>query len=159
MKSVHSALVWLVFLPCLVQAEETPLAFERTEEDRPRCAHYSATRQPFFGQLHLHTQYSADAATLQTRLTPRDTYRFAQGEEVGLAPFFDTRNALKDGLRYQQQHPEDGVNPFQLGFVGSLDNHNGTPSSAAATTCPRRCSSAPGRRRSGTCHEDGTAAP
>jgi len=77
------------------------------------------------------------------------------------------RNALKDGLRYQQQHPEDGVNPFQLGFVGSLDNHNGTPtatevdysSSAAATTCPRRCSSAPGRRRSGTCHEDGTAAP
>jgi len=123
MKSVHSALVWLVFLPCLVQAEETPLAFERTEEDRPRCAHYSATRQ------------------------------------VGLAPFFDTRNALKDGLRYQQQHPEDGVNPFQLGFVGSLDNHNGTPSSAAATTCPRRCSSAPGRRRSGTCHEDGTAAP
>jgi hypothetical protein len=36
------------------------------------------------------------------------------------------RNALKDGMLYQQQHG-GAVNPFQLGFVGGLDNHNGTP--------------------------------
>ncbi|MEM7582839.1 MAG: DUF3604 domain-containing protein [Acidobacteriota bacterium] len=66
------------------------LAFERTEE-RSRCAHYTVTRQPFFGQTHLHTQYSADAATISTRNTPRDAYRFARGEKVGLAPFYDTR--------------------------------------------------------------------
>ena len=72
----------------LAAGEELP--FEQTEE-RERCAHYTETRQPFFGQTHLHTSYSADAATLQTRLTPRDAYRFARGEKVGLAPFFDTR--------------------------------------------------------------------
>ncbi len=49
------------------------------------------TRQPLFGQLHLHTQYSADAATVSTRNTPREAYRFAKGEPVGLAPFYDTR--------------------------------------------------------------------
>ena len=75
-----------------VAVAEDPAAppFERTE-DRQRCDHYSDSRQPFFGQLHLHTQYSLDAATLQTRNTPQDAYRFARGEKVGLAPFFDTR--------------------------------------------------------------------
>ena len=75
--------------------EITDEPFVRTE-DRPPCAHYSETRQPFFGQLHLHTQYSLDAATLQTRNTPRDAYRFAKGEPVGLAPFFDTRRLASD---------------------------------------------------------------
>jgi hypothetical protein len=64
--------------------------FLRTE-DRPRCSHYTPTRQPLFGQLHLHTQYSADSATVSTRNTPREAYRFAKGEPVGLAPFYDTR--------------------------------------------------------------------
>jgi hypothetical protein len=94
-KSLHSALALLLLAPGLTRGQEPTTPFARTE-DRPRCAHYSATRQPFFGQLHLHTQYSADAATLQTRLTPRDAYRFAQGEEVGLAPFFDTRQVKTD---------------------------------------------------------------
>lgn len=34
------------------------------------------------------------------------------------------RDALVAGLRIEQQ---DGVNPFKLGFIGSTDNHNGTP--------------------------------
>ena len=34
------------------------------------------------------------------------------------------RNTLKNGIAYEAQN---GVNPFQLGFVGGLDNHNGTP--------------------------------
>jgi hypothetical protein len=34
------------------------------------------------------------------------------------------RNALKDGLRLEGSL---GVNPFQLGFVGSTDSHNATP--------------------------------
>ena len=34
------------------------------------------------------------------------------------------RNTLKNGIAYEAQH---GVNPFKLGFVGGLDNHNGTP--------------------------------
>ena len=34
------------------------------------------------------------------------------------------RNTLKKGLSFQT---EKGVNPYQLGFIGSTDNHNGTP--------------------------------
>jgi hypothetical protein len=34
------------------------------------------------------------------------------------------RNTLASGIAYAA---EQGVNPFQLGFVGGLDNHNGTP--------------------------------
>ncbi len=33
------------------------------------------------------------------------------------------RNALKDGLKFEQQM---GSNPFKMGFIGSTDSHNGT---------------------------------
>lgn len=55
-----------------------------------QCANYQPNKQPFFGELHLHTQYSADAATLDTRNTPSDAYRFAKGAKLGLPPFVNT---------------------------------------------------------------------
>jgi hypothetical protein len=64
-------------------------AAERTET-RQTCSSYQPTRQPFFGELHLHTEYSMDAANLDTRNTPRDAYRFAKGQKVGLPPFVNT---------------------------------------------------------------------
>jgi len=39
------------------------------------------------------------------------------------------RNVLKNGMSYQKAH---GVNPFKLGFVGALDDHNGTPGASEA---------------------------
>ena len=66
--------------------------FTRTEQ-RAACTNNNPLRQPFFGELHLHTQYSADAATLETRNTPRDAYLFAKGQKVGLPPFVDTRTS------------------------------------------------------------------
>jgi len=65
-------------------------AFERTE-DRPRCDHYDPLKRPFFGETHLHTAYSFDAVTLDTRNTPADAYRYAKGGVVGLPPWVDTR--------------------------------------------------------------------
>ena len=36
----------------------------------------------YFGDLHLHTAYSLDAATVQTEITPDQSYKFAKGEAV-----------------------------------------------------------------------------
>ena len=38
--------------------------------------------RPLFGDTHLHTSFSMDAGAAGARLTPRDAYRFARGEEV-----------------------------------------------------------------------------
>jgi hypothetical protein len=38
--------------------------------------------RPLFGDSHLHTSFSFDAGAFGARLTPRDAYRFARGEEV-----------------------------------------------------------------------------
>ena len=38
--------------------------------------------RPLFGDQHLHTSFSFDAGAFGARLTPRDAYRFARGEEV-----------------------------------------------------------------------------
>jgi Protein of unknown function (DUF3604) len=36
----------------------------------------------YFGDTHLHTSFSMDAGAFGARLTPRDAYRFARGEEI-----------------------------------------------------------------------------
>ena len=38
--------------------------------------------RPFFGDTHLHTGFSMDAGAFGCRLTPRDAYVFARGNEV-----------------------------------------------------------------------------
>jgi hypothetical protein len=38
--------------------------------------------RPYFGDQHLHTSFSMDAGAFGARLTPRDAYRFARGEEI-----------------------------------------------------------------------------
>jgi hypothetical protein len=38
--------------------------------------------RPYFGDTHLHTSFSMDAGAFGARLSPRDAYRFARGEEV-----------------------------------------------------------------------------
>jgi len=60
--------------------------FERTE-DREPCSDYSPLRNAFFGDIHVHTSFSQDASVRGTRNTPRDAYRFARGERLGIQPF------------------------------------------------------------------------
>ena len=62
------------------------LGFQRTETREP-CALRDPLRSPWFGDTHVHTAFSFDASALGVRNTPRDAYRFARGEPVGLQPY------------------------------------------------------------------------
>ena len=42
----------------------------------------SAPRHAYFGDLHIHTQYSIDSYNFGVRATPDDAYRFAKGEAL-----------------------------------------------------------------------------
>ncbi len=68
--------------------------FERTER-REACASYHPLRQPHFGDTHVHTAFSFDASALGVRATPRDAYRFARGESLGLRPNDEQGRALR----------------------------------------------------------------
>ncbi|MCC6765207.1 MAG: DUF3604 domain-containing protein [Deltaproteobacteria bacterium] len=56
-------------------------------ESRADCASYDPLRTPFFGETHIHTSFSGDAAFVRVRTTPRDAYRFARGEQIALPPY------------------------------------------------------------------------
>jgi len=60
--------------------------WQRTET-REDCEGFTSTRLPFFGELHVHTAYSADAGIAGTLALPRNAYRFAKGEPLGMPPF------------------------------------------------------------------------
>jgi hypothetical protein len=60
-----------------------------------RCKRYSATREPFFGDLHVHTALSLDANLQGTRLRPADAYRFARGETAGVPPYDSSGKPLR----------------------------------------------------------------
>jgi hypothetical protein len=70
----------------LAGGDASPRPYAVTEERAP-CSAYDGLRQPFFGDTHVHTAYSFDASTQDTRNTPREAYRFARGEAIGIQPY------------------------------------------------------------------------
>ncbi|HUI27176.1 MAG TPA: DUF3604 domain-containing protein [Candidatus Kryptonia bacterium] len=58
--------------------------WQRTEVREP-CAEYDPQRTPYFGDLHIHTLYSADAYIFGTRGDPRDAYAFARGAAIAVS--------------------------------------------------------------------------
>jgi hypothetical protein len=69
-----------------VAASAAPAPWQRTESRAP-CAAFDTLRAPFFGDTHVHTTYSFDAVSGDVRTFPRDAYRFARGEPIGLPPY------------------------------------------------------------------------
>ncbi len=62
-----------------------PPPWQRTETRQP-CASFDLFRNAYFGDLHIHTKFSADAYIFGTRVGPPDAYAFAQGATI---PFSD----------------------------------------------------------------------
>ena len=63
----------------------TPDDASRVHPAKPAYSPYANRNyptQPYFGDTHLHTSFSMDAGAFGARLTPRDAYRFARGEQV-----------------------------------------------------------------------------
>ena len=79
----------------LVGAAASPVAARDYTEKREPCAKHDPLRQPFFGDTHIHTVYSFDANAQDTRNTPRDAYRFAKGERVGIQPYTADGKAVR----------------------------------------------------------------
>ena len=71
-----------------------PHSFDVTEAREP-CAGHDPLRTPFFGDLHVHTSFSQDASTQGTRNGPREAYRFARGEELGMQPYDEQGHAQR----------------------------------------------------------------
>lgn len=59
------------------------------EDGSGHTAGYSATRNAYFGDLHIHTRNSFDAYIFNVRRTADDAYRFAKGETIKHPAGFD----------------------------------------------------------------------
>jgi hypothetical protein len=89
-----SALIGLLALPAIAAEQEVfegdvgsakKTDLERVHPTKPPYSPYagrSFPTRPLFGDTHLHTSFSMDAGAFGARLTPRDAYRFARGEEL-----------------------------------------------------------------------------
>ena len=73
---------YFTLLLCLSMGSQADIA--RTEQREP-CGHYTETRQPLFGDLHVHTSYSFDSYISSQRNDPWAAYRFAKGEPITLS--------------------------------------------------------------------------
>lgn len=78
----------------LIQAAPASLPFERSEQREP-CRHFNRLKMPLFGDTHVHTKYSLDASTQDTRTTPLQAYEFARGKRIGLQPWTEAGEATR----------------------------------------------------------------
>ena len=73
-------------------------------EQREPCRDFEPLRRPHFGDTHVHTAWSFDASSQDTRNTPTDAYKFAQGGRMGIQPYDDNDRA---GRQIQIDRPLD----------------------------------------------------
>ncbi|MCB2065587.1 MAG: DUF3604 domain-containing protein [Erythrobacter sp.] len=109
-----------VMLAGCTQGRIAPVAAAAVQSPAP--ADVSADpgdRQAFFGDLHLHTSYSLDAAASRTETLPEDAYRYAMGEPISYLGQTIQRHAPLDFLAVTD-HAEYLGN-VRLAMRGELD--------------------------------------
>ncbi len=95
MGAIDALRIAVLLLACTATTARAQERAYRVTETREACASHDPLRRPFFGDTHVHTTYSLDANTQDTRNRPADAYRFAKGESVGLQPYDREGNALR----------------------------------------------------------------
>ena len=90
------ALITVLSLITLAATAPKAAALTAPESGREPCRDHRAERQVFFGDTHVHTAYSLDAAIQGTRNKPADAYRFARGEKISLQPYESDGTALRE---------------------------------------------------------------
>ena len=91
LRTITAVLAIACFALPAIAAEQTDIGqadratLEKVHPTKPLYSPYAGRNfptRPFFGDTHLHTAFSMDAGAFGARLTPRDAYRFARGEEI-----------------------------------------------------------------------------
>jgi hypothetical protein len=75
-------------------AGAVPGPWQRTEP-HAACDAFNVVRNAYFGDTHVHTTHSVDAVLFNTLNTPRDAYRFALGQPIGLPPYDASGNPAR----------------------------------------------------------------
>src|SRR5690349_13094017 len=88
MRSLVAALLGMTLAAC-GGSDAPPGGLPRT------CLDRNTLRNPYFGDLHVHTKYSLDASTQATNVGPHDAYRFALGERIPVQPYDEQGNGLR----------------------------------------------------------------
>ena len=107
---MREAVVFLLAaLACAASAAAQPRAADArayTEEREP-CRDYRPLNKVHWGDLHVHTKWSLDAATQATRTTPAQSYDFAKGTSIGIQPWVQGDFQLEAQRRLQLARPLD----------------------------------------------------
>ena len=92
MRSITTLLVTSLFAaPALATDDPNDIAqtsrpYALSEEREP-CSNFDPLRRPHFGDTHVHTAWSFDANSQDTRNKPEDAYNFAKGKSLGIQPY------------------------------------------------------------------------
>lgn len=109
-------LTTLVVLTALTACATDQVRQVTYTEERIHCATYTPERMALFGDLHVHTAYSFDAAANSLETYPDDAHRFAKGEAI---PFFPVNAAGKPMGSTKLSRPLDFVSITDHGeFLG-----------------------------------------